>query len=73
MYKEEEFKLAGRRCFYKKDHDDPEWSNGIVLFTGSEGFKVGDLSLERPVFVIEDEKSGDIQTVPVNYVRFKNP
>ena len=72
MYKEEEFKLAGRRCFYR-EAGNSKWQNGKVLFTGSEGFKVGDLSLERPVFVIEDEKSGDIQSVPVNDVRFKNP
>ena len=72
MYKEEEFKLAGRRCFYRKEGSS-KWSNGKVLFTGSKGFKVGDLIHERPVFVIEDEKSGDIQSVPVNDVRFENP
>ena len=71
MYKEE-FKLAGRRCLYRKEGNS-KWLNGKVLFTGSEDFKVGDLSLERPVFVIEDEQSGDIQSVPVNDVRFKNP
>lgn len=72
MYKEEEFKLAGRRCFYRED-DKSKWLNGKVLFTGSEDFNIGDLRQERPVFVIEDEQSGDIQSVPVNDVRFKNP
>ena len=72
MYKEEEFKLAGRHCFYR-EAGSSKWLNGKVLFTGTEGFKVGDLSQGLPVFVIEDEQSGDIQSVPVNDVRFKNP
>ena len=72
MYKEEEFKLAGRRCFYR-NIGSSKWLNGKVLFTGSEGFNVGQISHGRPVFVIEDEQSGDIQSVPVNDVRFKNP
>ena len=72
MYKEEEFKLAGRRCFYRKDSSS-KWLNGKVLFTGTEGFKIDDLSHASPVFVVEDNQSGDIQSVQVNDVRFKNP
>lgn len=59
----------GRPCYFKRAPCD-NWQGGKF-----HGWSVECESEQspNPVGIIEDEKTGEIRTLPVSFIRFQNP